>query len=559
MFGTFRKHSTWLWGIIIAAMAVSLVYWTGNRGTGPAGSGSGNYGSIGGEAITQQQLSDAAAEARLQYFTTRGNWPGTDAERQGWDLNLEAYKRLFIVLKQKELGIHISDEQVARVAANDLRAMARGGAPVSMSMFEQNILKPARLTLVDYERFLRHQLGMQQLITAVTVGGKLVTEKEARAIFERENRERSAQVVFFLASNYLAGVQSTPEALSQFYSNQVARYRLPDRIQVSYVEFKATNYWAEAAQDMAKMTNLTALIDAEYTRRGGTNYYTDKTPDQAKDEIKNQLHEELALRAANKVANAFADPILSADKIRAEALAEQAMQDGLTVQVTAPFDRNSLPAGMNVSDQFVTAAFGLRDDEPVTGPLITRDAVYVIARNKEIPSELQSYDQVKDRVATDFKQMEALKAARSAANAFVARATNAIAEGKAFTSVCSEAKVTPMLLPPFSQNTRSLEDVEPYMSLQQFKQVAFSFGVGQVSPAVPIMDGAVVTYIQSELDLAESKVNAELPAFMEMFRQARQQEAFEEWFAREAPRALANTPVVGPKPSELNEAAGAAN
>jgi hypothetical protein len=423
-----------------------------------------------------------------------------------------------------------------------------------MAMFEKNILQPGGVTLGDYERFLRHQLGLQQLIAAVTVSGKLVGEKEARAIFERENKERSVQAVFFDASNYLASVKSTPETLSQFYSNQVARYRLPDRIQISYVEFKATNFWAEAASEMAKMTNLTATLEAEYVRRGGTNFYTDMTPEAARESIKSELQEQLALRSASRRANEFADPILSAKTIRAEALAERAKEQGVPLQISAPFDRSSTPEGLNVTEQFVRSAFALNDYEPIGGPLVARDAVYLIARHKQLPSEIQSYEQVKAKVKSDYEQFEALQAARNAANEFVASATNALAQGDAFTSVCSKAKISPLLLPPFSLSTRNVAEVEAHMSLQQFKQVAFGIKIGEVSPAVSTMGGSAVVYAQSELPLDDKKVTEELPEFMKMFRQARQQEAFDEWFSREAQRALANTPVMGPRPSEVNPA-----
>jgi len=362
--------------------------------------------------------------------------------------------------------------------------------------------------------------------------------------------------VFFSATNY-SKITPVESDLRSFYSNYVASYRLPERIQVDYVEFKATNFWDAAAKEMAKLTNLTAILDGEYARRG-TNFYREMTPEQAKESIKQELHEQLALREASKVANAFADPILSAEVIRAEALTERAKEQGVEVKESAPFAQNSTPAGMDVSEPFVKAAFSLHEDEPVRGPIVDGDAIYVLARSKVLPSELQSYEQVQNRVLNDYLQAEALKAARDAASDFAAKATNAVAEGKAFTSVCSEAKVKPVLLPPFSLTTRSLSEVEQHMSLQQFKQIAFNFQVGKVSPAVPIMGGAVVAYIQSELPLDEKKVTEQFPAFMEMFRQARQQEAFEEWFNHEAPVALANTPVAGPRPSEL-EQPGAAN
>jgi hypothetical protein len=546
MFGTFRKHSTWLWSIIIAAVAIGMVAYFGptNQTASSVFSGPSALGQIGGNDITHEDFLNAQAEAKLQFLMMRGEWPGPGAERQGFDLELETYKRLFIIQKQKEFGIEVSMDQVAKTAAENLRSMSRDGATVTMAQFEATVLKEGPVTLADYEQFLRHQIGLQQLIAAVSVSGKLVTEKEARAVYERENRERSGQAAFFTASNYLSQVKATPEALSNFYSNQVARYRLPDRIQVSYVEFKLTNYWAEAEAEMAKLTNLTAILDGVYAQRGGTNHYRELTPEAAKAEIKAEFHGQLALRAASRAANQFADPILSAKTIKAEMLAAEAAKAGLTMQLSTPFDRNSTPEGMEVSEQFVRAAFALREDDPIAGPIASESAIYLFTKHKDIPSELQSYDKVKAKVAEDFKQSEALQAARTAATDFVTAATNALAKGKAFTSVCAEARVKPVLLPPFSQSTRALPEIEEHMSLQQFKQIGFGIKVGEVSPAVPIMEGSMVAYVQSELPLDEKKMAADLPEFLKMFRQARQQEAFDEWFGREAQAALATTPPI---------------
>ena len=51
---------------------------------------------------------------------------------------------------------------------------------------------------------------------------------------QRENQEFSAQSVFFSPSNYLSAVTVTPDAVAQYYTNYLAAYRLPDRVQVSY-------------------------------------------------------------------------------------------------------------------------------------------------------------------------------------------------------------------------------------------------------------------------------------------------------------------------------------
>lgn len=573
MLGTFRKHSTWLWGIIIAATAVSLVWWTGNTGTRDSGSrGEADYGSIGGKKITAEEINAAAREVRLQYFLSRREWPDSAAQKQ---MEVEAYKRLFLIKKQEQLGIHISDQDVARIAALNLGPSKEPGVS-SMELFEKQVLIPGGLKVADYERFLRHSLGEQQLMAALGVSGELVTTRDARAIYERENQEISAQAVFFSASNFLASVSVTPAALSEFYSNQIVRYRLPERVQVSYVEFKATNHWAEAGADMARMTNqiaivelvqkyglhpslanlpnLDALVDSQYKSK--TNFYAEMTMEKAKATIKSEIQHMFALMAAGKLANAFADPLLSAEQVKAEALAKLAQEKNLPVKVSTPFDITEGPAELDKSENFAKAAFRLRDEEPIAGPIMGTDAVFVIAKNKTIPSENPPYDSVKDRVESDFKLAQATQTARMTGAMFAQSATNGLAQGKAFSALAAEAKAKAILLPAFSLGSRKLEEVEDHISLQQFMQVAFSTPVGEVSQFIPTMEGGMVLYVKDKLPLDEKKVTAELPEFLTMLRQARQREAFEQWFNHEAPQALSDTPVVRRQP-EINSPAAA--
>lgn len=574
MLGTFRKHSTWLWGIIIAAMAVSLVWWTGNRSTGHEGAmGDGDFGSIGGKKITQQEFGNAMREVRLQYFLSRREWPDNTAQKQ---MEVEAYKRLFLIKKQQDLGIHVGDAEVARIAALNLPPSREPGVS-SMDMFEKQVLAPGGLTLADYDRFLRHSLGEQQLMTALGVSGELVTTKDARAVYDRENQEYSAQVVFFSASNYLASVTASPAALSEYYSNNIARYRLPERRQVSYVEFKATNFWAAAGADMVRMTNqaaiadvvqkyglhpslanlpnLAALVDSEYKRK--TNFYTGMTEEKAKDSIKSDIQHMFALMAARKLANTFADPLLSEENVKVTAFADHARSNNLAVHVSPPFDINEGPAELDKSENFSKLAFRLGDDAPISEPYIGTDAIYVLAKNKSLPSENPPFETIKARVESDFKMSQARDFARAAGASFAQSATNGLAQGKAFATLASEAKAHATLLPHFSlSSTNELADVEEHISRTQFLQVALAMPVGEVSPFIPTMDGGMVLYVKEKLPLDEKKAAIEVPQYLISLRQARQREAFEQWFNHEAPQALADTPVVRRQP-EMSQPASA--
>jgi peptidyl-prolyl cis-trans isomerase D len=546
MFGTFRKHQTWLWAIIIAAIIVSFVYYfspaskMNNSRSGPV-----NLGSINGERVSQEEFVNARREVYLQFFFRNGGrWPTDDAKKMGFDPERETYQWLLLIQKEEQLGIHIGSDVVAQVARNMLTPFQRDGVS-SPAIFVEKVLQPQGLQVEDFERFVRHYLGIQELIATIGLSGELVTPQEAKALYEREHEELATEAVFFSVSNYLASVTATPEAISQFYSNRLANYRLPDQVQVSYVKFGISNLLAAAEAELIK-TNLAEMIEANYQRLG-TNYFRDaKTPEETKTKIREELIRGRALAEARKKALEFAGPLFDMKPVRAENLEALARTNGLKVGLSAPFDREDGPKDLEVNPDFLKAAFKLTPDEPFAGPLIGKDGAYVIALNKKIPSEIPPLDQIRARVAADYKYNQAMILARTAGVASYKTLTNGLTQGKSFSAICNEAKLKPVELPPFSLSTRSLPEVEDRISLDGrngLKQIAFSTPSGQVSEFQATSDGGIIVYVKSRLPLDVAKMTAELPAFVASVRQNRQNEAFNEWFRKEMEKGLRDTPL----------------
>jgi hypothetical protein len=219
-----------------------------------------------------------------------------------------------------------------------------------------------------------------------------------------------------------------------------------------------------------------------------------------------------------------------------------ALSNNLNVAVTQPFNREEGPTRLEVGPEFTKKAFALTTQDPFAGPIMAQDGVYEIALYKSIPSEIPPLDQIRERVATDLKQAQALMQARMAGMTFYQAATNGLAQGKSFADICASAQVKPMELPPFSLSTRDMPAVEEYMELNQLKQAAFSTEPGKVSNLYPTREGGMVLYVKQKLPLDETKMKAELPEFTDMLRRRRQEEAFNLWMSREADRSLRDTP-----------------
>ncbi len=549
MIGTLRKHQTWLWIIIIGFTVVSFVwYFSPYQRMSGAERGVLNLGSINGERITEETYVNARNEVLLRSFCLSGRWPDEDARKQGGEVDRDTYQWMLLIQKENQLGIHISTDLVAQAAKAMLGQLQQAGVIPSPDSFVSQVLPRAGLQVADFERFVRHYLGVQELISAVGLPGKLVTPQEIRELYKREHQEIATEAVFFSASNYLAGVTVPPDAIMQFYTNRQAIYRIPDRVQVGYVQFELTNYLAEANQELAKMTNLDLQIDEAY-RREGTNLLQKLKASSladAKQKYRDATRTEIEFHLARKTAADFATPLFDMEPMRAENLDKLAKEKGLTVRKTAPFDMQDGPTELGVGPDFAQKAFALTPDYPFAGPILGTNAVYVIALDKKIPSEIPPLDKIRDQVVRDYRFNQALSLARKAGEAFYQTLTNGLPQGKTFSGLCVTAKLQPLSVPPVSLSTRDLPEVEDYISLNQFKQIVFGTPVGKVSDFRPTSDGGLIVYVKAKLPLDESRMAANLPAFANAVRRSRQNEAFNEWFRKQAEQGLRDTPLARP-------------
>ncbi|HEY6170165.1 MAG TPA: hypothetical protein VI454_19185, partial [Verrucomicrobiae bacterium] len=324
--------------------------------------------------------------------------------------------------------------------------------------------------------------------------------------------------------------------LSQFYSNRLALYRLPERLVVNFVKFDFTNFVAEGDAEVAKITNLTARIDAIYNARGPAAYMDTNNqpmmPDKAKEKIKADMREEGATLAARKAAIAFATELDAMEPKKAGNLVELAKKKNLTVEESAPFSEFEPPAGLKVMESFVKQAFTTTAEEPFRGPIQGIDAFFVIAQKKKLPSEIPPMESVLQKVMDDYRAEQSMQLARSAGENFAAKVKAGLAEKKDFETICAQAKINARSVPGFSLSSRSVDGLDRTVSLFDLQNVAHSLTPGQASGFSPTREGGFVIFLKSRLPANEDKMKEEMPQFMSEVRRARQNQAFQEWFRK---------------------------
>ena len=557
MFGTIRRHQTWLWAVIITFTVISFViYFSPYSKMNNVRRVRPDLGSVYGHKISEEAFLNAQREVLLRYLAFTGRWPDEQARQ---NLDRETYDWLLFTRKQEMMGIHISTDKVADMGREMVHSLQRAGINSAAELAK--VLEAQGFSMDDFERFVTHYLGLQQMLATLGASGKLSTPEELKSLYVREHQELATAAAFFNGSNYLNSITVTPDAVQQFYTNELAVYRVPERLQVDYVAFPISNYLAQAEQTLAK-TNLSEIVDMEYQaefERYGTNLFREtKTPEAAKKRIRDDIIRGQAARDARRKASEFLHPLLDVDQPSAAGFAASAKTNGLTVQAMEPFSRETPPKDLEGNEEFAPSAFKLTPQYPLAGAFNGREAIYVIALNKRIPSEIPALDKIRERVVADYRYEQAKNLARQTGLSFYTALTNGLAQGKTFETICTEAKVKSFALPAFSISTRSLPGVEEHISLNMLQQLAFTTAPGKASGFQWTTEGGVVLFVKNKLPIDEVKMKAELPAFIAAARQQRQQDAFQLWYQQEYSRnvrALLAQPQQQPPPNMSSRAA----
>ncbi len=550
MFGSFRKHQKWIWilGVIIIIPSF-VIFFTPEmeQGIGRSDPGvfriAGKPVTIAGKPITLDQFAEAYRETLLSYFVRSGGREWPDADRSNEEaLERDAVLRVFILDRIRDLGIEISDEAVVRIARERL-----GDFP--FAEFEKQHLKPKGLTAEDFQRYIRNEAAIQQLVNVAGAPGKLLVPQAARVLYTNDYREFRVELALFSASNHLDQVSVTPEAIGKFYTNRMAEYRVPEQIVINHVEFPVSNYMAVAEKELEEMTNLNSQIDDFYFR-AGTNAFRDTndmvmSEEAAKDQIRELMLLDRARRQGLRVANEFATELYNDPATNKAVQFERlAAAKGYPVQTAPPFNA-APPLGedpepleeMGFPTAFLQKARTLNEQNPVAfSPILGTNAVYVITFKEMMSGYLPPLDEVQEKLTQDYKQFEARSMAVTNGTNFHAIVTNGVAQGQEFSELAKKHDDTFIEVPPFSLSTSTLTNLDERLDLPVLQQIVSRLEVGEISRFIPTRQGGMIVHVKEQVPLNETRIETELPEFMARLRQLRQSDAFNQWFSKQAER-----------------------
>jgi peptidyl-prolyl cis-trans isomerase D len=271
---------------------------------------------------------------------------------------------------------------------------------------------------------------------------------------------------------YKPEIKPTETELTQHFEQAGGRYDIPPQVVVSALEFPALEKLAKVTLTDAEVR---AFYDANPSRfpKPPTPAPADgKAPtvtppaDPAADfaavrpQVESTLKFDRALKLANKAASDVSLALFEAKAKTPETVAAFLATSKLTPKPLAPFARDASPAELGGSAEAVGEAFRLGKDRLVSDAISTPTGALILFWKDTQPTRKPLFNEVKERVATDYTEGERRKRfielGKTAKAAFEVRlkAGDTLEQAAASVATSSGLKLESKAVAPFAMRNR---------------------------------------------------------------------------------------------------------
>ncbi len=409
----FHKHSRWLFGIFTLVIIVSFLGFLTPGQFGCDGSGMDRaVGEAFGRKVTFNDLQ--VQRRQIGVLAALGMGRSNDSIEF-------AFFRHCQMKAAERLGLAVSDKEIAELM-RELPFFQEGGK-FTRAKYDETMNALRKHQGVTEEMFVEALRGalLQEKLGRAIAADVAVTPNEVETLYRQLNVRYEIRAVDFTAESFLKDVKSDGEAVKAYFAANQAQYRIPGSFTALIAEFP----YAEYAKQAAPLANDAAVkqyfeanpaVFAKFGKEGKEPKFEDCKAE-AKKELLQALTRDFAMQKAHDFAGKAYEQIESAaqakhiELFKAEAArAKSKVSESGTVAMTAT------SIGKIDSPVLVRTLAAAFDSSPVTNAVAGDEAAYVglaLVRNQE---RAASFEEVSVQVLGDYRDSEARKLARAAAD-----------------------------------------------------------------------------------------------------------------------------------------------
>jgi len=243
-----RNAGSWAIKIILSFIALTFIWW----GVGTYSEQDRNVAAtVGGEAITSNELAEAVAGIEKTYREVYGN-AFTPEMAKALNLKKQAMdslvQRKILLAEAGKMGLSATDEEVQREIAA-IPAFQQNGQ--FREDLYRSVLSSNRVGIAEFEASKRVEITLKK-VEGLLAAGALVPETEARELFRVGLRKIRLLVVTADPGKANAAAPAEGEILAK-YDQAKERFRVPARVKLAVAAFTPDRFGREAQPSEAEI------------------------------------------------------------------------------------------------------------------------------------------------------------------------------------------------------------------------------------------------------------------------------------------------------------------
>ncbi len=474
MFRFFRKYrdvvKKWLLIFFLSVVSISMVITLAPLPGGDTGKMEVNVlAEVSGTSITTQDV-QRSIQARLRN-SPLANDPQLMARMAGAVLD-EMILRRALWEEAKKLNLRVTDQELHENLRSALPFLYPNGNFVGIERYQDFVSQQAGMTVPQFEAQLRENLLVEKM-RAVITDGVGVTAADVREEFLRRNSKARIEYVLFDSSQFLKAVDVRPEALAEFFSSSLDRYKVPEQRRVRYVLMTTDRLRAQAklSDDELKRYYSQHLSQYRVEDRVKVAHILFKTEGKTPDEVATIEKTAQEVLSQAKSGASFSD---LADKYSEDSSAANGGEIGWIVR------------GQAVK-AFEDAAFSMKPGD-VSDLIKTTYGFHIVKVLDKQSAHLQTFEEVKEEIRQQLEKQKFASAQQNLADDLQRQLRQA---PRKFEAVAREAGFEAAETPLFRYN----QAVPDFGTSESFHNLAFQLKEGEVGTPISVPKGMAVIQV----------------------------------------------------------------
>lgn len=369
-------------------------------------------------------------------------------------LQSEVQSRL-IQNNTRELGIHVGDDALGQQIARLAQALPDNGGSKKESL--QQMLRQQGISEKEFVESVRVETSTGILLAALKTPGTLGSPLLAKNLYRYDNETRRVSYFVLSADSIRKSAAPTEDDLKKYYDTNKVNYLIPETRTITMATLKPE--------------------------------MLEKNKDITDEELRAEYDKHLA--SFTKPSRRLVEQAVFDNEDAAKKTVDAAKENGGNLKDAAP--ANAYMAGQEFEENGLLPEIGrpvfAAKEGDVIGPVKTDLGYHVLVVKKLLPESVTPFEQVKDKLAQELKNISGSNAMFDAANTIEDR----IAAGDALEDIVAEYGMTTDKVGPFRANGRDAGGNDLFKSYgadrEKLIQAAYDYDQGEISSIVETADG----------------------------------------------------------------------